>query len=386
MSSPRVAVIVVAAGSGSRLGEGVPKALVTVAGRTILERALDEVFAVSPSPDVVIVVPAESVDDVTRMVQGTPAVVVVGGVTRQQSVARGLAAVDAATEIVLVHDAARAFTPTELFNRVILSVESSGAGVVPGLAVINTVKRVDASGSVIEELDRSELREVQTPQGFPRATFATAHDKATAEYTDDAALFTASGHAVSVVEGDPLAFKITTPWDLRRAEQLAGASVRATRTGFGVDVHAFEGPASATPRPLWLGGVEWPGEVGLAGHSDGDAVCHAICDALLSAAGLGDVGNRFGTDRVEFADAAGAVFVRETMRLVANSGYRVVNVAVQVVAARPKIGQRRSEIEGVLSALVGAPVSVGATTSDGLGFTGRSEGIAVFATCQLTSV
>lgn len=393
------AVIVVAAGSGSRLGESIPKGFVAVAGRTVLERALDEVFAVRRAVQVVVVVPADRVDEAQKMVDGTHATVVAGGRTRQQSVACGLAALGADVATVLVHDAARALTPTSLIERVIAEVQRTGHGVVPGLAVVNTVKRVDGSGDVIEEVDRSELREVQTPQGFPRAAFAAAHASAPDEFTDDAAVFAAAGHQVSVIQGDPLAFKITTPFDLRRAEQIVGARandnrgsdnrvsgnrgsdnrVSDIRIGLGVDVHAFD-----ENRPLWLGGVEWPGEAGLAGHSDGDAVCHAICDAMLSAAGLGDLGSRFGTSDPRFANASGATFITETLALVVAAGFRVVNVSVQVVANRPKIGARRAEIERTLSALVQAPVSVGATTTDGLGFTGRGEGVSAIATCQLS--
>ncbi len=380
MSLPTAAVIVVAAGSGSRLGETTQKAFVEVAGRTMLERALDEVLSVSPAPDIVVVVPEDRIDDARRMVDGTHALVVAGGNTRQRSVANGLAALGVNVATVLIHDAARALTPASLIEFVIAEVERTGHGIVPGLPVVNTVKRVDADGAVIEELDRAELREVQTPQGFPREVFAAAHAAATREFTDDAAVFASAGHRVWVIPGDPLAFKITTRFDLRRAEQLAISRGGSIRIGLGVDVHAFD-----DARTLWLGGVEWPGEPGLAGHSDGDAVCHAMCDAMLSAAGLGDMGSRYGTQDPRFADASGSVFIAETLSTVSASGFRVVNIAVQVVANRPKVGSRRAELEATLSALVGAPVSVGATTTDGLGFTGRGEGITAIATCQLAA-
>jgi 2-C-methyl-D-erythritol 4-phosphate cytidylyltransferase/2-C-methyl-D-erythritol 2,4-cyclodiphosphate synthase len=379
--SPRVAVIVVAAGSGTRLGLGIPKAFATLGGRTLLERALDEVFAMAPAPQTIVVVPADRVDTTTRMLEGTGAIAVEGGATRQESVARGLAALEPDVEIVLVHDAARALAPTDLLDRVAAAVVDRGHGVVPGVPVVNTVKRVDADELVLEELDRSALREIQTPQGFPRAAFSAAHAEAAEEFRDDAALFAAAGHPVVVVEGDPLAFKITTAWDLRRAEQVVGARPEATRTGVGIDVHAFD-----DARPLWLGGVYWPDVPGLAGHSDGDAVCHAMCDALLSAAGLGDVGGRFGSDDERYADAAGAVFLTETVGLVTGAGFRIVNVAVQVVANEPKIGPRRTELESVLGEFVGAPVSVGATTTDGLGFLGAGAGVAVIATCLIAQV
>jgi len=386
MSLPTVAVIVVAAGSGTRLGTPVPKAFVKVSGRTILERALDEVFDIVPEPQVVVVVPDNLLTLATQLCEGTSAVVVPGGETRQQSVARGVAVLAPTIATVLVHDAARALTPASVFHRVINEVELLDRGVVLGLPVVNTMKRVDERDVVHEELDRAGMREIQTPQGFPRVAFVAAHDSVTAEYTDDAALFAAAGHTVSIIEGDPRAFKITTPWDLRRAEQLVSTSAGShgglggARTGIGVDVHALD-----DTRPLWFCGVYWPDESGLAGHSDGDAASHAICDALLSAAGLGDVGSRFGTDDPRFADAAGAEFIAETVALVTGAGFRILNVAVQVVANRPKIGPRRTELEHVLSDLVGAPVSVGATTSDGLGLTGRGDGIAVLATCLITS-
>ena len=401
MNSPSVAVILVAAGSGSRLGLSTPKAFVAIGSRTIFERALDEVFGMANTPQVIAVVAPDRVGDAKRLTAGTEALVVVGGETRQQSVAAGIAVLGPEIRTVLVHDAARALTPTWLLDAVAAEVERQGHGVIPGLRVVNTIKQTDDSGLVIANIDRGELRAVQTPQGFPRELLVAAYETATEDFTDDAALFTAAGHPVSIIDGDPLAFKITTPWDLRRAEQLVAESARNPRehsslgagvagslarspqfhrAGIGVDIHAFDDSC-----PLWLGGLYWPDEPGLAGHSDGDAISHAICDALLSAAGLGDLGSRFGTDDPRREGAHGDVFITESIALVTGAGYSVENIAVQLIANRPKLGPRRSEMESQLSSLVGAPVSVSATTSDGLGFTGTGAGVWVIANCLLAT-
>ncbi|CAN5186340.1 bifunctional 2-C-methyl-D-erythritol 4-phosphate cytidylyltransferase/2-C-methyl-D-erythritol 2,4-cyclodiphosphate synthase [soil metagenome] len=395
MTGPAVAVIVVAAGSGTRLGAAEPKAFVDVAGRSILERALEGVFGAAEPAEVVVVAPASHLDaarTIAARVAGIAAEyisVVAGGTTRQESVAAGLAGLSAGVETVLVHDAARALAPSGIFDRVSRAVTGSGRGVIPALPVSDTIKRVDAAAAgtpvVAETVDRADLVHVQTPQGFPRAALVAAYAEATREYTDDAALFAAAGHVVELVDGEASAFKITTPWDLRRAETLlAEAAERRpaatrVRTGVGVDIHAYD-----AAEPLWLGGLYWPDEVGLSGHSDGDAMCHAICDALLSAAGLGDIGGKFGTDDPRFAGAHGEVFIAATVELVTGAGYAIGNVAVQLVANGPRLGERRMEVEQHLSALVGAPVSVSATTADGLGFTGKGEGVAVIATALVT--
>jgi 2-C-methyl-D-erythritol 4-phosphate cytidylyltransferase/2-C-methyl-D-erythritol 2,4-cyclodiphosphate synthase len=382
-NAPRVAVIVVAAGSGTRLERPEPKAFVSVAGHSILAHALQGVFAMAEPAQVVAVAPSSHLEEARRIgkaVAGSAGLyltTVVGGATRQDSVARGLAAVEPGVETVLVHDAARAFTPVAVFDAVVATVRESGNGVVPALAVADTIKQRDAVGTVQRTLDRSSLVAVQTPQGFPREALQNAYAAADEEFTDDAALFSAAGHPVTVIDGDPHAFKITTAWDLRRAESLVGTAP-ATCTGVGMDIHAFD-----DDRPLWLGGLYWPDEPGLAGHSDGDALCHAICDALLSAAGLGDIGGRFGTTEERVKGAHGDVFISETVRLVTGAGFTVGNVAVQVLANRPKLASRRSELETYLSELVGASVSIAATTSDGLGFTGRGEGVLVIATALL---
>ncbi|WP_349867538.1 2-C-methyl-D-erythritol 4-phosphate cytidylyltransferase [Leifsonia sp. WHRI 6310E] len=379
---PRVAVVVVAAGSGTRLGAGLPKAFVRLAGRTLLERSLAAVRGLAEPVQTIVVAPADLLDEARGIAGATlgdlaPVAVVVGGDTRQQSVAAGLAVLASGVEVVLVHDAARALTPSSLFEAVVSAVRATGHGVIPGLPVSDTIKRVSVDGAVHETVDRSELSAIQTPQGFPRDQLLAAYAAAERDETDDAGLVAAAGHPVSVVPGDAHAFKITTPWDLRRAEELLGASA-VPRTGFGSDTHAFDADAE-----LWLAGLHWPGERGLAGHSDGDAVAHAIVDALLSAAGLGDIGSVFGTGDPRFADARGEVFLAETRRLVEEAGYRIGNVAAQIVGNRPIFSPRRAEAQEALTAVLGAPVSVSATTTDGLGFTGRGEGVAVFATALL---
>jgi 2-C-methyl-D-erythritol 4-phosphate cytidylyltransferase/2-C-methyl-D-erythritol 2,4-cyclodiphosphate synthase len=380
--APRVGVIVVAAGTGSRLGLPEPKAFVDLQGRSILEHALRSVFAMNIPAQVVVVAPAAQVEQAQSMANAVAGVavdhvtVVAGAATRQGSVAAGLAALAPEIETVLVHDAARAFTPTRLFETVVAAVEESGAGVIPALPVADTIKRT-AAGFAVATIDRSELVAVQTPQGFPRRALADAYATASAEHTDDAALFAAAGHPVMVVAGDPLAFKTDTA-SAATARRAPDAAASEPRTGVGIDVHAFDEASE-----LWLGGLHWPGEPGLAGHSDGDALSHAICDALLSAAGLGDLGERFGTSDARFANAHGEVFIAETVRLVGEAGFVVGNVAVQLVANRPKLAARRSELQDHLSALVGAPVSVAATTSDGLGFTGRGEGVTAIATALI---
>lgn len=386
--APRVAVVVVAAGSGSRLGEAVPKAFVDLGGRTILHRAISGAAAARVA-EIVVVVPAGRERETRAMADEIAArgrqtiSVVVGGSSRQQSVSHGLAAVLSDAEVVLVHDAARALTPTAVFHRVIEAVAKTGRGAVPVLPVVDTIKRI-ARDEVVGVVDRAELGAAQTPQGFPRDLLVSAYETADAEHTDDAALAAAAGCRVGTVEGHPLAFKITTPTDLERARTLVAPSppgrlVSAPRVGVGTDVHAFGGEGE-----LWLAGLHWPGETALSGHSDGDAVAHAVVDALLSAAGLGDIGTHFGSDRPEHAGAHAAVFLARTRALLADAGWAIGNVSVQLQAPRPRFAPRRAEAEAVLSAaLGGAPVSVSATTTDGLGFTGRGEGVAAFAVATL---
>lgn len=384
---PRVAIIVVAAGSGQRLGAAAPKAFVGIDGHTILRHALAGVFA-APLAQVIVVAPVGRVGDALTDAREAAGArrdlvsAVEGGPTRQRSVAAGLAAVWPDVDAVLVHDAARALTPPAVFERVIAALASGHDAVLPVLPVVDTIKRVEAD-AVVEAVDRSTLAAAQTPQGFRRIVLEAAYAEASADHTDDAALVQAAGVPVWTVAGDERSFKITTPGDLERARALVpgaaasaprAAGTGAARVGIGTDVHAFGGDG-----PLWLAGLEWPGEPALHGHSDGDAVAHAIVDAVLAAAGLGDIGTHFGTAQPEYAGAHAAAFLARTREIVAAAGLTVGNVSVQVQANRPRLAARRTEAEGVLSAALGAPVTVSATTTDGLGFTGAGDGVAAYA-------
>lgn len=360
-----------------------PKALVDLDGRSMLRHALDGVFAAQPMHVVLVAPPGHEQLAAHELAEANRerrwrATVVIGGETRQQSVAAGLAALPDGIQAVLVHDAARALTPSAQIDAVAGAV-TTDAGVIPALDVVDTLKRVDRE-TVVEAVDRSVLAAAQTPQGFPRAALDAAYARALEtgeEHTDDAALFAAAGGAVRRIPGSERAFKITTPADVERARALLNPASppSAARIGIGTDVHAFGGEGD-----LRLAGLEWPGEQPLSGHSDGDAVAHAIVDALLGAAGLGDIGEHFGTAHPEYAGAHADVFLEGTARLLADAGFTIGNVSVQFQGNRPRFSARRAEAEAVLSrALGGAPVSVSATTTDGLGFTGRGEGIAVTA-------
>lgn len=371
--TPDLAVVLVAAGRGERLGAGIPKALVQLSGRTLLEQALERALKADSLSQVVVAAPPSHIAEVEALVAFDSRVsVVAGGETRQQSIANALMQV-ADCELVLVHDAARALTPTSVFNRVAEHVRATGRGTIPVLEVVDTIKRIDGD-RVLETVDRNKLRRAQTPQGFRTAALKSAYANAEADYTDDAALVQAAGGVIDFVAGDVQGFKITTPEDLHEVD---------VRTGIGTDTHRFTEEAA---KPLYLGTVVWEGERGLDGHSDGDALSHAIVDALLSAAGLGDIGSNFGVDRPEFAGANGRVFLHATKELLRENGWSISNVSAQIIGNRPKVAPMRTQVELVLTELLGAPVTLSATTTDGLGFLGNTEGVAVVASALISRV
>ena len=374
------AVIVVAAGSGSRLASSLPKAFVSLGGQPLLHHVVNRMSEWTKWASLVLVVP-EGYEAPARALSShlDSVQVVTGGATRGASVQSGLDALPAGVTHVLIHDAARLLMPLEVFDRVLDELESGTKAVIPHIPVVDTLVTVDGS-STQGDIKRDALGAVQTPQGFDLELLRQAYASAAGEFTDDAAVMRSAGYDVVGVEGDSRGFKITYPDDLLRAESLLGED-SAPLVALAMDVHQFD-----STEPLWLAGLEWPGEPGLSGHSDGDAVVHAIVDAILQAAGLGDLGTHFGTSRPEFAGAKSRVFLEHTLGLLKEQGLQVSSVAVQIVTNAPKIGPRREEAQVTLSGLVGAPVSISATTSDGLGFTGRGEGLLAIATAVLRRI
>jgi 2-C-methyl-D-erythritol 4-phosphate cytidylyltransferase/2-C-methyl-D-erythritol 2,4-cyclodiphosphate synthase len=381
--------VVVAAGRSTRFGGPRAKQFLDLAGQTVLERSIAALAASPAVKGVVVVLAADDVDGPrAHGLRGRSDVldVVAGGRTRADSVRAGLSAVGN-EPFVLVHDAARPLASVDLVEAVIAATRSHGAAI-PGLPVADTVKRLTGAGDdqgpwVGETLAREELRLAQTPQGARTDWLREALDtmsKDGTEATDESAALERAGHRVAVVPGDSANRKITSAADLDDASRRLAGDDTGLRVGSGFDVHRFgEG------RRLMLGGIEFPGEPGLEGHSDADVVLHAVMDALLGAAGMGDIGVLFPPEDQQFAGADSRVLARQVARAVADKGCRVVNVDLTVLAERPKIRSRVPEMRSAIAdAIEVAPDRIGikATTLERLGSLGRGEGIA----CQAVAL
>jgi len=378
--SHRTAAIIAGAGLGNRLGANLPKALLQIDGITLIERAFTSLSSVV---DEIVITAPTGYETEFRKIVGESAKVITGGVLRSDSVRLALDSLSPSIEYVLVHDAARGLATPDVARRVLDTLKAGESAVIPVLPVVDTIKEIDSAGYVRTTPDRSALRSIQTPQGFDKSVLRRAHE-ASEDATDDAALVEALGIKVKTIDGEARALKITNPSDIATAHSLLHSTNVELRSGIGTDAHAF---SQDTSRQLWLAGLLWEGEVGVDGHSDGDVAAHAICDALFAAAQLGDLGSNFGTSDPKYAGASGLTLLHETLMRVTNAGYKIENISVQIVSNRPKIGPRRKEAIEVLSnALGGAPVSVTATSTDGLGFTGEGKGISAIATALISRV
>lgn len=387
MNAVSVSLILVAAGRGLRAGGGVPKQLADLGGKTMLQRSVAACDAHPAVDEIVVVLPAELLTDAAALVGPTRAVcrVVAGGARRQDSVRAGFAAVSDAATIVLVHDGARPFVSRAVIDRVIVAAIESGAAL-PAVPVSDTVKRVtvDAAGGsrrrVVETVPREEVWLAQTPQGFRREVLAAAIEAGAGrdEATDEARLVEWMGREVQVVEGDGRNIKVTTAEDVQLAKGQWGAT---SRVGTGYDLHQL-----VPGRPLVLAGVVVPGERGPMGHSDGDVVCHALTDAILGAAGAGDIGQWFPNTDPQWKDAPGLDLLTRALAVVRATGWTVVNVDVTVILEQPKLVPHLFAIRTSLAAVLGVAVdavSVKGKTNEGVDAVGRGEAIASHAVALL---
>ena len=384
-----VTAIIAAGGSGRRLGAAVPKQLLEIGGRTILERSV-AAFASHPQvTDVIVALPADLVAAPPAWLGQYDRIrVVAGGARRQDSVAAAFDAVAVGAEVVLVHDAARPFVSAFLIARCIEAAAKFG-GAIPAVPVVDTVKRVKADAGVpviTGTIPRESIYLAQTPQAFRREVLKAAVEagRAGLDGTDEAALAEHAGHAVRVVEGESGNVKITTAADLEHAvRRMENAAPVKSRVGTGYDLHKLvEG------RPLIIGGVSIPFEKGALGHSDADVACHAASDAILGAASLGDIGAHFPDSDPRWKGASSIDLLRQAAAMVREAGHDIVNVDVVVVLERPKIAPHKAAIrDGLASALGVEPsrVSVKGKTNEGVDAVGRGEAIAAHAVALLRS-
>jgi 2-C-methyl-D-erythritol 4-phosphate cytidylyltransferase/2-C-methyl-D-erythritol 2,4-cyclodiphosphate synthase len=372
-----VTALIVAAGKGERAGGGVPKQYRILGGKPVLRWAVEALSRHPAVTETRVVVGEGQEQTAAASLHGVDVGdFIVGGAERADSVRAGLAAISC--DAVLVHDAARPFCPAQVVDRLIASLEFY-EGAAPVLPVGDTLARIDET--LGEPVDRNGMVRVQTPQAFRLDALRLAYERWNGPSpTDETTVLRAVGMKVAAVEGDAALEKLTTPDDFDRAEQwLAG---RLTpRTGLGFDVHAFSGEG-----PLMLGGVEIPHPRGLAGHSDADVVLHAITDALLGAAGLGDIGEHFPPSDPRWKGAESSLFVEKAVELLRTSGAVIDHLDCTLIAEEPKIGPHRAAMRQRIADIAGLArdqVSIKATTTEGLGFTGRREGIAAQAVASI---
>lgn len=384
-----VAAVVVAAGRGLRMGGKIPKQFKEIGGESILARTLAMLTEV---PSIGHIQPVIRLEDYELFSAATakcttPRLLspVIGGETRQASVRAGLAALQTHNPaIVLIHDAARPFASRILIERAIAAAEQTGAAV-PALPIADTVKTVDSAGLVAKTLDRASLRSVQTPQAFAFRPLLDAHHRAAAQnrhdFTDDAALAEWAGMKVSTFAGEPANVKITSPDDFARAEAAHVADLNDVRIGTGIDVHAF-GPGDH----VTMAGVKLTHTQALTGHSDADVALHALVDAILGALAEGDIGSHFPPHDPQWKGASSDRFLTFAVERVKARRGTIAHLDLTIICETPKIGPHRDAMRENIARLADIDVSrvaVKATTSERLGFTGRGEGIAAYATATV---
>lgn len=372
-----VTALIVAAGSGTRMGGELPKQYRPIAGKAVLAHAVDA-LASHPRVNAVRVVIGAGQEEMAQAALGARDIgdVIIGGAERSDSVRAGLDAIGEG--VVLVHDAARPFCPHDVIDRLLDALER-GDGAVPVLDVSDTLAR--GVGQLDEMVERNRLMRVQTPQAFHVEDLRYAMDESgKRSATDESTLLVAAGLKVIAVEGSPMLDKLTTPADWERAETMQAARL-TVRTGMGFDVHAFSGEG-----PIMMGGIEVPYDKGLAGHSDADVVLHSITDALLGAAGEGDIGLHFPPSDSQWKGANSDRFLAHAAALIRDRGGIIDHVDCTIICEAPKIGPHREAMRARIAEILqlkAGQVSIKATTTERLGFTGRGEGVAAQAVATI---
>ncbi len=383
--------IIPASGRGRRLDRPYNKAFLPLAGKPMVVRTLNVFQNCAAIDEIILVVSRDEVDQASQLVRehgiSKVAAVTPGGEVRQDSVRNGLSQVSPDSEIVAIHDAARPLVTEEIIVASIEAARAHGAAIA-AVPVVDTIKTSLDGRYVSGTLDRSSLYAVQTPQTFERGLIEAAYERAAADRfvgTDDASLVERLGKPVAIVEGSYENIKVTTPPDVGTAEAVLAARGEsrepATRIGHGYDVHRF-----APGRRLFLGGIEFPGEEGLLGHSDADVLIHAVMDALLGASGAPDIGRLFPDTDPSYKDIRSTELLARTAGRIAELGWRIVNVDVTLIAERPRIAKRVPEMQAVIAeSLRISPAQVGikASTAEGLGFVGEGLGIECHAVALL---
>ena len=374
----RIAVLIVAAGRGTRAGGGLPKQWRALAGRSVISRTVAAFRAVPGLGPLVVVIHPEDRALLAAQDIG-PVIVATGGATRNDSVRAGLEALEAdPPDLVLIHDAARPNVDAGLIGRVIAALDHHSAAA-PALAVTDALWR-GADGLVTGTQDRAGLFRAQTPQGFVYRDILNAHRNHPTPAADDVEIARRAGMAVAIVEGSEDNLKITQATDFARAARMMEDGMDI-RLGNGFDVHAF-----TAGDHVWLCGVRIPHGRGLLGHSDADVGMHAITDAIYGALAAGDIGVHFPPSDPQWKGAESAIFLRHAVALAAERGYRVTNIDCTLICEAPKIFPHGAAMRAALAEITGMAadrISVKATTSERLGFTGRGEGIAAIATATL---
>ncbi len=372
MTHPRTLALILAAGSGQRVGHELPKQYRQLNGlKNALQWSLDA-FCSHAGVDCVRVVSTPGGPAAAVLEAYDLDVVIPGGATRQESARLGLEA-SPGFDRVLIHDAARPFVTHAVIDRVLAALDRHD-GAIPALPVTDSLRR---GGDIVDsEVDRADLWRVQTPQGFRYGAILAAHRVAAPGATDDAEVLRSAGGTVAIVEGDEANFKLTTPADFVRADQMLAAAM-ISRTASGIDVHRF-GPGDH----LWLCGVQVPHSHGLIGHSDADAGLHALTDALLGCIGAGDIGQHFPPTDARWRGASSDRFLTHARDLILARDGVIDHVDVTIICERPKVGPHRAAMQARIASLLDidlGAVSIKATTTEGLGFAGRAEGLAAQA-------